>query len=49
MDGCIEGVCIGEGLVGEVMAFEVTPDTLNVIEFRGVFRQPLDGAPVRAG
>jgi hypothetical protein len=25
MDDCIEGVCIGEGLVGEVMAFEVAP------------------------
>ena len=29
-DGCIEGVCIGEGLVGEVMAFEVEPAPFDV-------------------
>ena len=37
MDGFIEGVCIGEGLVGKVMGFEVAPDPFDVIELGYVF------------
>ena len=48
-DGFIEGVCIVEGLMREVMAFEVAPDPFDVIEFGRVFRQPFDGEPVRVG
>ena len=36
-------------LVGEVMGLEIAPDRLDVVEFGGVFRQPLDGEPVCAG
>ena len=48
VDGGIEGFGVGEGLVGEVMGFEVMPDDFDVIEFGGIFRQPLDGEPVGA-
>ena len=34
--------------MGQVMGFEVAPDQLNIVEFGGVFRQPLDGEPVCA-
>lgn len=33
MDGLIQPLRIGEGLVGEVAAFQVPPDDLNVVEF----------------
>ena len=49
MDGLVERVGVGEGLVGEVMGLEVAPDRLDFIEFGGVFGQPLDGEPVCAG
>src|SRR5271157_4075242 len=49
MDGLVERVGVGEGLVGEVMGLEIAPDRLDVVEFGGVFRQPLDGEPVGAG
>ena len=38
-----------EGLMGEVMGLEVVPDHLDVVQFRRVFWQPLDGEPVCAG
>src|SRR5271165_4233946 len=49
MDGLVEcgGIC--EGVVGEVMGLEIAPDRLDVVEFRCVFGQPLDGEPVLAG
>ena len=49
MDGLVECGGVGEGLVGEVMRLEVAPDPLDVVEFRCVFGQPLDGEPVCAG
>src|SRR5271169_3201529 len=49
MDGLVERVGVGEGLVGEVMGLKIAPDRLDVVEFGGVFRQPLDGEPVCAG
>src|SRR5574340_539950 len=49
MDGLVERIRVDEGLVGEVMGLEITPDRLDVIEFGSVFRQPLDGEPVGAG
>ena len=48
MDGAVEGVGVSEGLVGEMMGLEIVPDNLDVVEFGGVFRQPLDGEPVFA-
>jgi hypothetical protein len=49
VDGRVEGVGVREGLMGEVVSLEVTPDCFNVVQFRSVFRQPLDGQPMRAG
>lgn len=36
-DGLFEGVFGGEGLMSEMMGFEVAPDDLDVVEFGGVF------------
>ena len=33
MDGGVEGFGVGEGLVGEMMGFEIMPDDLDVVEF----------------
>jgi len=49
MDFPVEVVGVGEGLVSEVMGFEVAPDRLDVVEFGRVFGQPLHGQPVRPG
>lgn len=40
---------MSEGLVSEVVRFEVMPDDFDVVKFRCVFRQPLDGEPMRSG
>ena len=48
MDDVVEDVGVGECLVGEMMGLEVTPDYLDVVEFGGIFRQPLDGQPMGA-
>ena len=49
VDRLVESVGIGEGLVSEMMRLEVAPDGLDVVQFRGVFGQPLDGEPMCAG
>src|SRR5271166_2720057 len=49
VDGGIEDLSIGEGMVCEVVSFQFAPDDLDVVEFGRVFGQPLDGEPVRAG
>lgn len=49
MDRLVECVGVSEGLVGEMMRLEVAPDGLDVVQFRGVFGQPLDGEPMCAG
>src|SRR5437764_11592590 len=46
MDGLIEVVRSGEGLVCEVMPLQVAPETLDIVQLRSVFRQPLDREPV---
>ena len=46
VDALVEDVGISEGLVGEMMGLEVTPDDLDVVEFGCIFRQPLDGEPM---
>ena len=48
VDGAVEGLGIGESLVGEMMRFEVAPYNLDVIEFRPLFGQPFDGEPMGA-
>ena len=49
VDGAIERVGIGEGLVSEVVGLEVAPDALDVVEFGSVFGQPFDREPMGAG
>ena len=46
VDGLVEMIGIGEGLMGEMMAFQIPPDRFDIIQFRSVFRQPLDRQPV---
>src|SRR3954447_1963902 len=48
-DGAGESVGIGEGAVGEIMLLDVTPASLDIIQFRGVFRQPFEGEPGALG
>ena len=48
MDGSIEVGGVGEGVVGEIVRFEIVPDNLDVVEFGRVFRQPLNGQPMLA-
>ena len=49
VDGPVECVDVGKGLMRQVMRLEVVPDHLDVIEFWGIFGQPLDREPVCAG
>src|SRR4051812_5698913 len=48
VNGAVEVIRAGEGLMSEVMPLQVAPDPFNVVQLRGVFRQPLDGEPVCA-
>ena len=49
VDGAIEVLGLGEGLVGQMMRFEIVPDDLDVVEFGRVLGQPFDGEPMGAG
>src|SRR5215218_2586943 len=49
MDGAVESVDIGEGVVGEIMLLEITPASFDVVQFGGVFRQPFEGEPGARG
>ena len=42
-DGAGESVGIGEGAIGELMLLEVAPASFDVVQLRGVFRQPFEG------
>src|ERR1041384_3881073 len=48
-DGAGEIVDIGEGRIAEVLLLEVTPASLDVVEFGGVFWQPFEGEPGARG
>src|SRR5918998_2289866 len=48
-DVAFESVGISEGTIGEIMLLEVAPAALDIIQLRGVFRQPLDGEPGTLG
>src|ERR671910_3340997 len=48
-DGAGESVGIGEGAIGELMLLEVAPASLDVVQLRGVFRQPFEGEPGARG
>src|SRR5215208_1333102 len=45
LDGAGESVGISEGMIGELMLFEVAPASLDVVQLGGVFRQPFEGEP----
>src|SRR3712207_6811247 len=47
LDGAVEVLGAGEGLVRQAMPLQVAPEGFDVVQFWGVFRQPLDGEPVR--
>jgi hypothetical protein len=49
VDRLVECVGVSEGVVGEMVRLEVAPDGLDVVQFRSVFGQPLDGEPMCAG
>ncbi len=49
MDRAVECAWVGECLMREMMRLEVMPDALDVVQFGGIFGQPLDGEPMRAG
>ena len=48
-DGAGESVGIGEGAIGELMLLEVAPASFDVVQLRGVFRQPFEGEPGARG
>jgi len=45
MNGTVEMIGVGEGLMSQEVTLQITPGSLNVIQFRGIFWQPLDGEP----
>src|SRR5919107_370552 len=47
VDGAVEVIRTGEGLVGKMVPLQIAPYGLDVVQLRSVFRQPLDGEPVR--
>src|SRR3954471_2586758 len=47
--GASESVDIGEGAVGELMLLQVAPASFDVVQLRGVFRQPFEGEPGARG
>lgn len=49
MDLIVEVVERSEGSVGQMVAFEIAPASLDVIEFGRVLGQPLDGEPGSGG
>src|SRR4051812_8938309 len=49
MDGGVEGVGVAEGPVGEVVALQVAPGALDVVQLGRVLRQPLDREPGARG
>jgi len=48
VDGAVEVIRTVERLMSEVMPLQVAPETLDVVQLRSIFRQPLDGEPVCA-
>src|SRR3982751_1411469 len=48
VDGAVEVIGAGERLMSEVMPLQVAPETLDIVQLRSIFRQPLDGEPVGA-
>ena len=49
MDSAVEMIGVGEGLMSEEVAFQIAPGPLDVVQLRGIFRQPFDGEPISQG
>ena len=49
VDSAVECVGVSEGSMREMVRLEVVPGPLDVIQFRRILGQPLDGEPMRAG
>ena len=49
VNGAIEMIEIGDGLVREKVTLQVAPGSLDVIQLRSIFRQPFDGQPRARG
>ena len=49
MNGTIEFDDVSEGLMSQIVRLQVVPDDLDVVQFRGIFRQPFDRESVCAG
>jgi hypothetical protein len=45
MDGTVEMIGVGERLMSQEVTLQITPGSLNVIQFRSIFWQPFDGEP----
>ena len=45
LDGAVEVIGTGERLVSEVMPLQVAPEHLDIVQLRGILRQPLDREP----
>src|SRR4051812_20965839 len=48
VDGAVEVIRTVERLMSEVVPLQVAPETLDVVQLRSIFRQPLDREPVGA-
>ena len=46
VNGAVEVIRAGERLMSEVMPLQVAPDPFDIVQLRGVCRQPLDREPV---
>src|SRR3954465_14288447 len=46
VDGAVEVIRAGERLMSEGMPLQVAPETLDIVQLRSVFRQPLDPEPM---
>ena len=49
VDSPVERVRVSEGLMVQMMRLEIAPDGSDVVQFRRILGQPLDGEPVRSG
>ena len=48
-DGAGESVGVNESAIGELMLLEVAPASFDIVQLRGVFRQPFEGKPGARG
>lgn len=49
MDGAVQMIGVGKGLMGQEVAFEVAPGSLDIVQLRGIFGQPFEGEPMPLG